>query len=108
MTCNAEYYRPDDEDGVTSTYVLNFYGTESFRVAEASSNLAQWHQIGQEAMVEMEWFQKDDKNLIHNNYVSEYYERTSYQSCTAVAPLYLTKNGKAVDSSLNKKYGQAL
>ena len=56
MTCNAEYYRPDDEDGVTSTYVLNFYGTESFRVAEASSNLAQWHQIGQEAMVEMEWF----------------------------------------------------
>ena len=107
MTCNSEYFRPDDEDGVTSNYVLNFYGTQPFRVAEEDSSLAQWHQIGQAAMLEMEWFQKDDNNLIHNNYVSEYFERTSYQSCTAVAPLYMTKNGESVVSSLNKKYGQA-
>ena len=64
--------------------------------------------MGTVGSVEMEWFQKDEFNIVPDSYKFEYTEDSlSYQHCTAIAPLYSTKNGVAVDEdmkNINKKY----
>ena len=73
-----------------------------------SENDFTWDGLGEEAHPDMQWFKKDDLRLINENYLYELKSlRKSYQSCAAIAPLYSTKNGEAVDEDMNKKYWMA-
>ena len=101
MTCNAEYMR--DNGIAENVLILNYYGQQSFRVRD-NENDKTWDGLGILAPTEMEWFVKDENNIIPNNYLYEYKDRKSYQSCAAVAPMYSTVNGQPVDDDLNKKY----
>ena len=69
MTCNAEYFRPVEPDSdpdeeeepaeVTKVLVLNYYGSESFKVAKSPEEEPEellWHQLGTLAELEMEWW----------------------------------------------------
>ena len=121
MSCNTEYFRPVEPDSdpdeeeepaeTTKVLVLNYYGEESFKVKKDEDEEPEelfWHQIGSLAEREMEWWRQDEDNIIEGAYTSEFFEREAFQTCTAIAPLYATKNGEPLDDDVNKKYEQAL
>ena len=93
--------------------ILNYYGNQSFKVRD-NENDKSWNELGQDKLAEskMQWWVKDEENLVPKNYLWEYDDdEVSYQTCTAVAKLYSTKNGEPEDEdneNLNKKYFLAL
>ena len=110
MTCNAKYIR-DYREGKLLTdemQIKNYYGGQSFRVYDTKNDY-RWDQISEEPGEEFEWFKIDEENIIGKNYLSETLGRYSgsYQSCAAIALMYETKNGEAVNSDMNSKYYNA-
>ena len=74
-----------------------------------NENDKKWDEIGTAADKNLQWFRKDTESLIDRNYDSLIKNalQESYQYCTAIAPLYETINGEAVDKTTNRKYWQA-
>ena len=110
MTCNAEYTREELGGNSAIVFIGNYYGEQSFKVAD-NINTNTWERMGSTADVSMEWFRMDDIGLVEDSYAYEYIERTSYQTCTAIAPMYSTINDRFVDEEnevMNKKYWLAL
>ena len=97
MTCNTEYFRQRDDElqqMAERVLVLNYYGDQSFRISDNENNKS-WDDLGKEKLADtyLQWFDKDEQNLIPDNYLQKFEDGVAYQTCTAIAPMYSTVNG---------------
>ena len=102
MACNTEY---STGGSATSVTVNNYYG-ESI-AATAGENMA-WNAVGDAAGVTFQWFEQDSGIAPGGGYSSQYKKKKEYyQSCSAIAKMFETKGGEAVDENLNSRYWTA-
>ena len=93
-------------DGSASSITVNNYYGESI-AATAEESMA-WNAVGDAAGVTHQWFEQDSGIAPGGGYTSKYKKKKEYyQSCSAIAKMFETKGGEAVDENLNSRYWTA-
>lgn len=103
MACNTEY---STGGNATSVTVNNYYGDS---IAASAGESVAWNAVGDAAGVSFQWFEQDSGIAPGGGYASKYKKKKEYyQSCSAIAKMFETKGGVAVDENLNSRYWTAV